>query len=61
MVCMQDRKLFDHGEYMVIAVNDEFYNPDYKMSYEMRPSEYYGETLYVASTQHHGRNFDESH
>lgn len=40
MECMQERKLLDNGDYMVIAVNEEFFNPDYKMSYEMKPSEY---------------------
>lgn len=40
MECMQERKLLDNGDYMVIAVNEEFFNPDYKMSHEMKPSEY---------------------
>lgn len=41
MLCMQEQKLFDNGDYMVIAVNDEFYSPEHKLSHESRPSEFY--------------------
>jgi hypothetical protein len=30
MLCLQQKKLLDTGEYMVISVNDEFYNVDLK-------------------------------
>lgn len=40
MLCMQDRKLLDSGDYMVISVNDEFYNPDLKTIQDGRQSEY---------------------
>lgn len=41
MLCLQERKLLDTGEYMVISVNDEFYNPDLKTAQESRQSEFY--------------------
>lgn len=41
MLCLQERKLLDTGEYMVISVNDEFYNPDTKPVQEGKPSEYF--------------------
>lgn len=30
MLCLQEKKLLESGDYMVISVNDEFYNPDSK-------------------------------
>lgn len=40
MLCLQDKKLLDSGDYMVISVNDEFYNPDLKTIQDGRQSEY---------------------
>lgn len=39
MLCLQERKLLDKGDYMVISVNDEFYNPDLKSVQDNRQSE----------------------
>lgn len=30
LLCLQDKKLLENGEYMVVSVNDEFYNTDLK-------------------------------
>lgn len=40
MLCLQERKLLETGEYMVISVNDEFYNPDLRTVQDSRQSEY---------------------
>lgn len=40
MMCLQEKKLLDKGDYMVISVNDEFYNPDLKVQ-DSRQSEFY--------------------
>lgn len=40
MLCLQERKLLDSGEYMVISVNDEFHNPDLKAVQDSKQSEY---------------------
>lgn len=39
MSTMQDLKLFNNGEYMVIVVSDEFYNAVVKPNQETRSSE----------------------
>lgn len=39
MHCLQERRLLDSGEYMVISVNDEFYNPERKSMHDGRQSE----------------------
>lgn len=40
MLSLQEQKLLDTGEYMVVSVNDEFYNPDPKAVQDNRQSEY---------------------
>lgn len=39
MLDLQERKLLDSGEYMVISVNDEFYNPDLRTVQDSKQSE----------------------
>lgn len=39
MLSLQEKKLLENGEYMVISVNDEFYNPDLKTVQDSRQSE----------------------
>lgn len=39
MLCLQEKKLLESGDYMVISVNDEFYNPDSKPVQDSKQSE----------------------
>lgn len=41
MLCLQEKKLLDTGDYMVISVNDEFYNPDLKTVQDSRQSKHF--------------------
>jgi hypothetical protein len=41
MLSLQERKLLDSGDYMVISVNDEFYNPDLKTGQETGRQSWY--------------------
>lgn len=49
LLCLQEKKLLENGEYMVVSVNDEFYNTDLKNVQDNSKSEF--PSLYLLSEQ----------